>query len=112
MYKRLTVAYCSLCSGTSSPMTILWEAERRDGEAARDDGLAIAAALVPLQEAYRKFCRDFPPPLWWLALETFAKDSVGEEKLTQQHDDVFKVLIVEPFKKECARIKKRKASDV
>ncbi|PVH78610.1 hypothetical protein DL98DRAFT_655998 [Cadophora sp. DSE1049] len=83
-YKRLTVAYSMLCREKDTPLTMEWEDENDFPMRERD--AALEDAYLQLQHAFRKFC---------------------EEKLCQQHDDIFQELIAKPLMTQHPRKRRR-----
>ena len=55
MYKRLTVVYGTLCSGSDSPMAMDWQSE--SGAEGGEELQILRNAFVRLQFAYKEFCK-------------------------------------------------------
>ena len=55
MYKRLTIAYGTLCRESDTPVTMEYESEQ-GVEANSEDDRRLRALFQQLQPAYQKFC--------------------------------------------------------
>ncbi|KAH6715446.1 hypothetical protein BKA61DRAFT_480085 [Leptodontidium sp. MPI-SDFR-AT-0119] len=85
-YKRLTIAYSTLCREKDTPLTVEWEDE--EGFEGSEQAITLHNAYLQLQPAFQSFCEIY---------------------LYRQHDDVFKGLIVKPFMAQKQR-KRRKVT--
>ncbi|KAH7321681.1 hypothetical protein BKA65DRAFT_86473 [Rhexocercosporidium sp. MPI-PUGE-AT-0058] len=83
-YKRLTIAYSTLCREKDTPLTVEWEDE--EDFRASEDAIALEEAYLQLQPVFKNFCAEY---------------------LYRQHDDVFEELIAKPLMAQDRR-KKRK----
>lgn len=84
MYRRLTVAYGTLCREHDSPLTMNWEDEGMGIH--MNENEELKTIFSQLRCAFRQFCR---------------------ENLTCTYDDVFKSLISEPIKGRKTRKRRR-----
>lgn len=57
MYRRLTVAYGTLCREHDSPLTMTWEDEEMDEQMSGNEELK--ALFGQLRCAFRQFCKSF-----------------------------------------------------
>ena len=57
MYKRLTVVYGTLCSGSDSPMAMDWQSE--SGVEGVEEHQILKMAFMRLQVAYKEFSKLF-----------------------------------------------------
>ncbi|KAF8859636.1 hypothetical protein BDZ45DRAFT_782306 [Acephala macrosclerotiorum] len=83
MYRRLTVAYSTLCREYDTPLTMEWEDEKDSGSFEGDQ--MLRNLYLQFQPAFRQFCN---------------------EKLSLQYDDVLKILLANPAKQQ--KVKKRR----
>ena len=60
MYKRLTIAYGTLCR-ESTPLITTWEKENEKYPTIED--VAMTKLFSTLQPAFEIFCKNFPSPL-------------------------------------------------
>ncbi|KAN0103208.1 hypothetical protein V8E51_011521 [Hyaloscypha variabilis] len=87
MYRRLTVAFGTLCREQDSPLTMTWvDEESRENLANSEE---LRTLFSQLRCAFRQFCR---------------------ENLTSQYDDIFRSLISEPVKNRKTRKRRRIAT--
>ncbi|KAE9374660.1 hypothetical protein N431DRAFT_372459 [Stipitochalara longipes BDJ] len=86
MYRRLTVAFGTLCREQDCPLTMTWEDEENQDVNGSEE---LKTLFSQLRCAFRQFCRD---------------------NLTSQYDDIFRSLISEPIKNRKTRKRRRIAT--
>ena len=86
MYKRLTIAYGTLCRESDTPVTMEYASEPGIEESSKDDR-KLRTLFKELQPAYQGFCEYLQSSFMDFCL------CLQGNNLTEKHDDVFKALV-------------------